>query len=1188
MLPARMRPRRAVAPLAATALLTLSLALALAPAAAPALAQGGSPGANPAPIHYALVDQWPENDSPLDAMGSPGGLAAAEDGSVYLADFLSNRVAVMDPDGTWNRAFGNSGNGPDRVSNPNVIEIDNARDRVYVGDYDSYRIVVFDHEGGFVREMPEIYAAGMTLAPDGLLYVADVLTSQVRAFDGEGAEVFRFGQRGSTPGMFRMISDVAVSAAGDIFVGDRRGSRIQVFRREGLELRLVRTMDLTDGRYRKAGPPPAGWPRGAPYFQQCSAWDLVSIDAETLFAFPCLIRDNEVEFLNSSQPGANVFGFFFPYVNSSAGLYYAMAIYDPEPDNPRNDVAPAIVRYRDGKFKQIESVFPMAAIGDAPFRAPQSIDVLPNGTVYVRDFSGVARFTAQGEKQNLLPVETFPTDPVSITLQAATGDGTPEGVIGYGTCKNGRSPRPNPQACLGQFTMASGSYRGEPIDYLEPVWTTTTPPAEEITAFAFDPANDLILLLNNAEQELIAYQRQARGRKLSWPLGGSDRTALYADVTAGPDGLIYVLDVLRDEIQVRDGTGDLKRVIKSPSDTWNIAGGPGGSVFALTAFGEVLRLDAWSGAETVRFSAKPSRLSQARNLVDLDVAEDGRVFVANLLVSEISVYAPMPGPPEVLKGTTCALRGDKQAGPDPVTLGEAVDLLLTIEGSCGSIEEAADILVLVNTKRADALEAARKVISLADYGRHTVGLMGYYVSTHFKVRWTQDGAKIAAGLETLNAGGGTESSELNALREAQKELAIRGGANRKVVVLIGAEYCVKGELTTCEEQQSAEAVAEALRAAGVRVVVVNGTSDAGLLASSDLDVLNLWDDALFTAVPIYQRMTNLLHPPALLKQATVTDRIPPTFDLVPGSIQPASGVWDPATRTITWQLADAAYTGTELRYRLRPNTLGRQATNLEAYADYVDGWDGAGRLSFPVPEVLVVPPPSPTPTETPPPSPTPSATLTSPPSATATATPEPRALFLPIAHAWRCVEAERPVDLLLVIDISSSMGAPTEPGGRPKIDAAREAAGDFLGRLAEGDRAAVVVFDAEARLLSPLGADPAAAGAALAGLATGSGSRLEAGIAAAREILEREARPESTRAMVLLTDAERMDAAAVLAEAEAARAQDIRIYAIGLGMQVDDTLLATVAGDPARYLKAPSTEDLGRAYEDLVVRTSCP
>ena len=76
--------------------------------------------------------------------------------------------------------------------------------------------------------------------------------------------------------------------------------------------------------------------------------------------------------------------------------------------------------------------------------------------------------------------------------------------------------------------------------------------------------------------------------------------------------------------------------------------------------------------------------------------------------------------------------------------------------------------------------------------------------------------------------------------------------------------------------------------------------------------------------------------------------------------------------------------------------------------------------------------------------------------------------------------------------------------------------------------------------------------------------------------------------MIVVTDSERIpDRAAALATATAARGDGVRISTIGLGMVVDDAFLTALAGDAARYFKAPNAEDLARVYGALVVTTTC-
>jgi len=436
-------PNRAAALLAALFAVALTLSL------------GGAAALAATPLEYALIDQWPSSDWPLDTMaGHASGLAVASDGTVYLADSTVNRITVMDANGTWVKEFGNEGSGPERLGMPARLEIDEGSGRIFVSDTDSYRIVVYDLDGNFIEDWPDIYAAGLSIAPDGRLWVADILTNQIRAFTADGAEVFTFGERGSGAGKFRQMTGVSVAPSGDVYVGDRNGSRVQVFRPDpeqstGALLRLVKTMDLTNAKYQNTtgGPGRPGGPGHGGMSRGCSARDMAAIDDETIMLYPCLVKNGEVTFLSSQQQSQGIFAFFSPYVDPVDGLYYALAITVEGADTPRDPravIAPAVVKYAGEDFRVISDMWKLEAFDEDRFRFPQRVDVHPSGMVYVTEWRRVYRYSPEGEYENMLPRETYPTEAISVTLQFATGDGTPDGVIGLGTCHNGANDLPCP------------------------------------------------------------------------------------------------------------------------------------------------------------------------------------------------------------------------------------------------------------------------------------------------------------------------------------------------------------------------------------------------------------------------------------------------------------------------------------------------------------------------------------------------------------------------------------------------------------------------------------------------------------------------------------------------------------------------------------------------------------------------
>jgi tripartite motif-containing protein 71 len=63
------------------------------------------------------------------------------------------------------------------------------------------------------------------------VYVADAGNSRVQVFTAFGIPLAEWGSRGTGPGQFRSPSDVAVDAAGHVYVMDMANNRVQVFGR---------------------------------------------------------------------------------------------------------------------------------------------------------------------------------------------------------------------------------------------------------------------------------------------------------------------------------------------------------------------------------------------------------------------------------------------------------------------------------------------------------------------------------------------------------------------------------------------------------------------------------------------------------------------------------------------------------------------------------------------------------------------------------------------------------------------------------------------------------------------------------------------------------------------------------------------------------------------------------------------
>jgi uncharacterized protein YegL len=277
--------------------------------------------------------------------------------------------------------------------------------------------------------------------------------------------------------------------------------------------------------------------------------------------------------------------------------------------------------------------------------------------------------------------------------------------------------------------------------------------------------------------------------------------------------------------------------------------------------------------------------------------------------------------------------------------------------------------------------------------------------------------------------------------------------------------------------------------------------------------------------------------------------------LVPGSVVPPAAQ---NGRTLTWQLSDVPNSGTRLTYQVRPSVTGRRPTNVSAVIDYVDTLDASGRVVFPVPQVEVLP-------------------------------RQNWPVYLPTVANAECTPQR--ADVVLVIDMSSSMLEPGSSGGL-KADEALQAARAFLDGLSlPDDQASIVIFDSEARVVQGLTGSRGALEFALAGISvTGTGTRIDRGIEAGMQaVLGAGHRSTSKPVMVVMTDGKPSGGSEGTTVGAAGMAQDlgITVYSIGLGIDADSLLLEIIAGDPARYYFAPDTIALERIYATIAGEALC-
>jgi len=134
------------------------------------------------------------------------------------------------PDAIWL----DTGTGPEQVVYPRGIAYSPKDDTIFVVDRMA-RVQHLDHNGKFLNDwnMParqQGKPVGLSVGPDGNVYVPDTHYHRVIVYTPDGKEIRRFGNDGEEPGNFRLPTDIAWDSKGNTFVSEYGDDdRIQVF-----------------------------------------------------------------------------------------------------------------------------------------------------------------------------------------------------------------------------------------------------------------------------------------------------------------------------------------------------------------------------------------------------------------------------------------------------------------------------------------------------------------------------------------------------------------------------------------------------------------------------------------------------------------------------------------------------------------------------------------------------------------------------------------------------------------------------------------------------------------------------------------------------------------------------------------------------------------------------------------------
>ena len=108
---------------------------------------------------------------------APSDVVTAPNGDIFVADGHgtdgNNRIAKYTKDGTFIKAFGETGHGPGQLYGPHAIAMD-ASGRIFVADRFNMRIVIFDQDGNYLNRWTQFgMPSDIAFDDNGKIYVAD-------------------------------------------------------------------------------------------------------------------------------------------------------------------------------------------------------------------------------------------------------------------------------------------------------------------------------------------------------------------------------------------------------------------------------------------------------------------------------------------------------------------------------------------------------------------------------------------------------------------------------------------------------------------------------------------------------------------------------------------------------------------------------------------------------------------------------------------------------------------------------------------------------------------------------------------------------------------------------------------------------------------------------------------------------
>lgn len=157
----------------------------------------------------------------------PTGVCVAPSGDVFVSDGYGNfRIVKFTAEGRFVKAWGRAGNLPGEFHTPHGLAMD-SRGRLYVCDRENDRVQVFDQDGVFIEQWPDLHSLdSLFVAPDDRIYGGGGVDNRIYRFDSHGQILEQWGDS-------RILGyphNICIDRQGNMYVADVAGGRVEKFR----------------------------------------------------------------------------------------------------------------------------------------------------------------------------------------------------------------------------------------------------------------------------------------------------------------------------------------------------------------------------------------------------------------------------------------------------------------------------------------------------------------------------------------------------------------------------------------------------------------------------------------------------------------------------------------------------------------------------------------------------------------------------------------------------------------------------------------------------------------------------------------------------------------------------------------------------------------------------------------------